>query len=149
MTDGPATPRFALPLLAPAQAQKEMFHNEALTLIDALIDPVLEGWGIDLPPANALPGQCWGVGPAPSGEWTGQPGALAVATAGGWRLIAVPDGFAARSAGDGGLVVKSPTGWSVVPVVPTPSGGSVVDQECRAALATLLGALAAVGIASS
>lgn len=143
------TTRYGLPLLVPGQLQKDVTHNEALTLIDALIDPVLEGWGIDLPPATALPGQCWGVGPAPSGEWTGQPGALAVATAGGWRLIAVPDGFAARSAGDGGLVVKSPTGWSVVPVVPTPSGGSVVDQECRAALATLLGSLAAVGIASS
>ena len=32
MTD--ATPRFALPLLAAGQAQKELFHNEALTLPD-------------------------------------------------------------------------------------------------------------------
>ena len=32
MTDTLATPRFTLPLLAVAQAQKEVTHNEALAL---------------------------------------------------------------------------------------------------------------------
>lgn len=29
------TARLGLPLLAPGQAQKELFHNEALALVDA------------------------------------------------------------------------------------------------------------------
>lgn len=33
MTDTSA--RFALPLILPGQAQKEIFHNEALALLDA------------------------------------------------------------------------------------------------------------------
>ena len=35
------TDRFALPLLATAQAQKEMTHNEALALLDAVVQPVV------------------------------------------------------------------------------------------------------------
>ena len=35
------TDRLSLPLLAVAQAQKEATHNEALVLIDALVQPVV------------------------------------------------------------------------------------------------------------
>ena len=40
MTD-PITPRFGLPLLAPGQAAKELTHNEALSLLDLLVQPVV------------------------------------------------------------------------------------------------------------
>ena len=36
------TDRLLLPLLATAQAQKEVTHNEALTLVDLLLAPVVE-----------------------------------------------------------------------------------------------------------
>lgn len=42
MTDIPAIPRLALPLPAVAQAQKEVTHNEALTLLDSLVHTVVE-----------------------------------------------------------------------------------------------------------
>ena len=34
--------RFALPLLQPGQAQKEVFHNEALTAVALLIEAAVE-----------------------------------------------------------------------------------------------------------
>ena len=49
MTD-PQTDRFALPLLQPGQAQKEMFHNEALAALDLLIQPAVEAVGVNTPP---------------------------------------------------------------------------------------------------
>lgn len=72
MTDTLATPRFALPLLAVAQAQKEAMHNEALTLIDALLHATVEDGPLAAPPGAPMEGQCWIVGAAPTGAWAGQ-----------------------------------------------------------------------------
>ena len=36
------TVRFALPLIAPGQAQKEAYHNEALAAIDAALHACVE-----------------------------------------------------------------------------------------------------------
>ncbi len=72
MTDTLVTPRFSLPLLATAQAQKELTHNEALLLIDALLHGTVEGGPVSDPPPAPAAGQCWLVGASPTGEWAGQ-----------------------------------------------------------------------------
>ncbi|WP_312846581.1 hypothetical protein [Sphingopyxis sp. PET50] len=55
MTDLPSTARLALPLLAMAQAQKEVTHNEALTLLDLLVQPVVEAGPQATPCGDAGP----------------------------------------------------------------------------------------------
>src|SRR3546814_11391087 len=88
MTALPITPRFALPLLAVAQAQKEVTHNEALTLLDALVHAAIEAGPLATPPASPAVGQCWIVDAAATGAWTGEGSAIAIWTAGGWRFAA-------------------------------------------------------------
>src|SRR3546814_7062671 len=88
MTDLPTTARFQLPLLAAAQAQKEVTHNEALTLLDALVQPVVEAGPQNSPPLAPAVGQCWLVGAAPTAEWSEAAGTIALWTAGGWRFAA-------------------------------------------------------------
>src|SRR3546814_14786219 len=82
------TPRFSLPLLAVAQAQKEVTHNEALTLLDALVHAAIEAGPLATPPANPAIGQCWIVDAAAPGVWSGAENAIAIWTAGGWRFAA-------------------------------------------------------------
>ena len=62
MSDNLQTPRFALPMLSVAQAQKETTHNEALVLIDALLHaPVVDG-PLATPPEYPTEGDCgWTV----------------------------------------------------------------------------------------
>ena len=72
-----ATSRLALPLLAAGQAQKEMSHNEALTLLDLAVHGSVIAAGTQVPPASVLPGQCWIVGDAPEGDWAGYGNAVA------------------------------------------------------------------------
>lgn len=146
MTDGPATPRFALPLLAPAQAQKEMFHNEALTLIDALVQPCVESGPDAAPPSAPAEGQCWIVAGGATGAWSGRGSAIALWTAGGWRFAAPRPEMRVVRLSDGAVLRFDGSVWVVPSSIAAPSGGTVIDVEARAAIAALLSLLSAHGL---
>lgn len=146
MVDSVTTPRHALPLLAAGQAQKEVTHNEALRLLDALLAPEVVAIAVDTPPASPAIGQCWAVGEAPTGQWAGQARRLAIASDGGWRFASMPLGASVKIAGTGELAALRSTGWTRAPLVNAASGGSTVDAECRAALSNLINALADAGL---
>jgi hypothetical protein len=156
--------RFALPFILPGQAQKEVFHNEALAAVDGLLHPAVEG-SAATPPPDAAPGACWIVAAGASGAWQGQVGRVALATAGGWRFLmplvgmSVWDkaaGFERRWTGtawsDGRIAAAGLTvgGQQVVgarlPAPAEPAGGSVVDAEARAAIAAIIVALRSHGL---
>lgn len=48
------TPRLALPYLMPAQAQKHVTHNEALRMLDALVQLRLEGFDATTPDRKSV-----------------------------------------------------------------------------------------------
>lgn len=160
-----ASARLGLPLLRAGQAQKEMSHNEALTLLDLLAQPAVVATGIDTPPLAPDPGDCWIVGTAPSGAWAGHGGALAGWTAGGWRHVAPREGMSAWSAADGAFARFSGGAWQLGAVrgdrlvlagdavvgprgaaIAAPSGGATVDAEARSAIGALLAALRTHGL---
>jgi hypothetical protein len=63
------TERLGLPLLAAGQAQKELTHNEALSLLDVAVGRAAESAGLVTPPALPEPGQCWIVASGGTGHW--------------------------------------------------------------------------------
>lgn len=159
MTDE-TTARLALPLLQPGQAQKELYHNEALALLDLATQAVVEAVGVDTPPDVPDLGACWVVGSAPSGAWAGHAHAIAGWTSGGWRFVGPREGlavwnraagrasrFAAGSWEDGVLTghrlqldgnqVVGPRG----PAIADPAGGTTIDAEARSAIAAILATL--------
>lgn len=159
------TARFALPMLVAGQSQKEWFHNEALLRADALLCATVEGPPLAQPPAGPAEGECFIVAAGATGAWAGQDGALAFFTEGGWRLIAPIEGLRAldRTSGETWLrrngswecgIVRAQEiridGQTVVrerqPGPAAPSGGTVIDTECRATLAALIAALQAHGL---
>ena len=146
MTAMPATPRLALPLLAVAQAQKEVTHNEALTLIDALLHAAVEAGPVDAPPANPAEGQCWIVGTDPAGVWQKQENAIAIHTGGGWRFAPPREGMRATRLADGALLRFDGKAWVPPGAMVTPSGGVTIDAEARRAISTLILHLAAQGL---
>ena len=50
-----ATPRLGLPLLAAAQAQKHVTHNEALTVLDVLAQIAVKSRSLTLPVRTGSP----------------------------------------------------------------------------------------------
>jgi hypothetical protein len=157
--------RFALPLLAPGQAQKEWYHNEGLQRIDMLLCPAVEGPVLASPPANPAAGACYLVGSAATGAWAGQDGAIAAYTDGGWRFIAPIEGAQVLDRASGQILVRRSGVWESGVVraherrvngltvvrqrqsaIADPAGGTVVDSQCRTAVAAVLTALRTHGL---
>lgn len=164
MTDQ-TSDRLGLPLLQAGQAQKELSHNEALTLLDLAVQPSVEAVGTDTPPATAAAGACWIVGGSPTGAWSGQAQALAGWTAGGWRFVAPLPGMTVWSKADQVEARFDGTHWTVGtivaerlvlggfamlgpprPAIAAPASGGVIDAEGRVAITAILAALQTLGL---
>ncbi|MGP1283675.1 MAG: DUF2793 domain-containing protein [Parasphingopyxis sp.] len=160
-----ATARLGLPFIQPGQAQKELYHNEALALLDAAVHAAVESRGDDVPPASPSAGQSWIVGAAPTGEWSGRAHDLATWTSGGWRFLAPVEGMRIWRRDTGVFAFWTGTAWrdgeltgnavviegkTVVGLqqaaISDPAAGAVVDDEARAAIAAILAALRAHGL---
>ena len=165
MTD---TARWSLPLLEAGQAQKEITHNEALATVDLLTQASVVAVGPDAPPASPMPGQCWVVGTAPTGAWSGRAQALAGWTPGGWRFAGAREGMTVWSEADACVVTFADGQWRIgrlagtaltiggvqvvgnrEPAIAAPAGGATVDAEARATLTEILGALRGHGLIAS
>lgn len=155
MTD--TTPRLAMPLIAPGQAQKEITHNAAIAILDAAVQASVVTIGDTVPPTDPAIGECWIVGATPGGAWAGQAHALAQWTAGGWRFVTPTEGFQVwvRNAG---VVARLERGvWTrgrvagetlwlggtkmlSIPAtsIDAPGGGATVDTQARATISAVL-----------
>ncbi len=160
-----ATPGWALPLLYAGQAQKEMFHNEALARVDMLLHPLVQSADLATPPVAPEIGQCWIVAAGADGAWTGRDGAIACWSEGGWRFAGARAGLQALVIDRGYFMIHDGTDWrdaalredglhvggaKVVGVqgaaILSPAGGSLVDVEARAAIGAVLSALRTHGL---
>lgn len=141
------TGRHRLPLLAVSQAQKEITHNEALVLIDALMHMAVEA---ALPVAPTVTdsdiGKCWIITGVPTGAWANKTAQIALWIGGSWRFVAPHEGMRVwnRSTQRHSLFISGQ--WTSAPFVPNPTGGNVVDSEARAALVAILQYFRTIGI---
>lgn len=159
------TARWALPLLFAGQPQKEITHNEALVLIDALLHGQVESADLSSPPTGAAVGQCWIVADGATGEWAGTSGAIALWTQGGWRFVPPRAGLCVAVADRDHRLCHDGTEWragairqdgvylnedKVVGVqmaaIAGPTGGGVIDAEARSTVADILAALRGHGL---
>ncbi|HEX4860018.1 MAG TPA: DUF2793 domain-containing protein [Rhizomicrobium sp.] len=105
------TPRSALPLLAAAQAQKHVTHNEALVQLDALSCARFLDRDLTAPPASPADGDTYLVKATASGDWTGQDGNIAYALDGAWRFTPPFAGLMAYVADESIFVVHTGSSW--------------------------------------
>lgn len=105
------TPRTALPLLAAAQAQKHVTHNDALLQLDALLFARFLDRDLTAPPSSPADGDTYLVKATASGAWTGQSGKIAYASSGAWRFAAPYAGLAAYVADESKMIVFDGGAW--------------------------------------
>ncbi|WP_306148897.1 MULTISPECIES: DUF2793 domain-containing protein [unclassified Roseibium] len=134
------TARHKLPLIAASQAQKEITHNEALSVLDALSHLAVLDRGLTAPPA-ASDGDSYIVASGGTGDWTGQDGNIAHYADGAWMFLVPFIGLIAFISDEGTLAVYTATGWAnygallsqVATLSRTPSGAEsrmcTVEEE--------------------
>ena len=107
--------RLDLPYLQPAQAQKHVTHNEAVELLDALVQLTVQRFDAAIPPVAPGPGEVHALGAVPEGVWTDKAGHLALWTGNAWIYLSPDDGWRAYGLAEQDLRVRAGGVW--VPVV--------------------------------
>lgn len=81
-------------MIEAAQAQKHVTHNEALVLLDALVQLTVESRTLTAPPGSPAQGACYIPATGAAGAWSGWAGQIAVYD-GGWFCIVPLSGLKA------------------------------------------------------
>ncbi|SOE17810.1 uncharacterized protein DUF2793 [Hoeflea halophila] len=106
-----ATPKLELPLLAAAQAQKHVTHNEALMALDALVHLSLKSRTELAPPPDPEDQSAYLVPDGAGGGFAGQDGRIATYIDGQWLFRTPRAGWLAFVESESAALVCNGTGW--------------------------------------
>ncbi|MCC5992820.1 MAG: DUF2793 domain-containing protein [Rhodobacteraceae bacterium] len=112
-----------LPYIQPAQAQKHVTHNEALRILDVVVQLAVASRSIADPPSGAPEGARYLVPPSGSGAWLGQGGRIALREQGAWQFLAPVAGWLALVLDEDRLLFFDGSDWRLPDMVP-----GMIDQ---------------------
>ena len=143
------TPRHKLPLLAVGQAQKEMIHNEAVMLIDNIMN--IEVIGVSNDPSVALQNMsqhnmCWLIGSEPVGEWINKNNNIAIFSDNGWRYLEPVENMVLYNEELNSKMMFSESIWLPAIQISEASGGEFVDSQARDSIQEIIAAMKLFGL---
>jgi len=102
-----------LPLIQPSQAQKHVTHNEALRILDALVQMAVEQINVTAPPTGPDAGARYIVGAGATSAWAGRDGDVAVWEGSAWSFYTPSEGWVAYVIADQTQAVFSGGAWTM------------------------------------
>ncbi|MFD1253648.1 DUF2793 domain-containing protein [Devosia equisanguinis] len=111
------TDRLNMPFIAAGQALKHITHNEALQMLDVLVQPVVEAANVATPPATPDAGSAWIVPIGATGAWAGEENTIAVWQAGTWCFLMPEAGWQVFDRQAGSLKLYSGSAWIAVAAI--------------------------------
>jgi hypothetical protein len=106
-----ATTHLLLPYILAAQAQKHVTHNEALRILDGLVQLSVLDRDLTAPPGSPADGDRYIVGSGATGDWAGWDLNVALWTDGAWLRLPPRTGWRAWVEDEGLLLVYDGAGW--------------------------------------
>ncbi|MGY6705317.1 DUF2793 domain-containing protein [Roseinatronobacter sp.] len=135
--------RLAMPYIQPAQAQKHVTHNEALRLLDVVVQLSLVTRTLTAPPLTPQNGSCYLVPVGAGGDWVGQAGQIALRDNDAWDFLTPRAGWLAMVLDEDRLLFFDGTDWRVPDILP-----DIVDRLGIQTSADATNRLAVSGAAS-
>jgi len=108
------TVRLVMPEISASQASKEITHNEALRMIDALMQGVVKDRTLTAPPGSPVEGDVHIPLATATGAWVGQENTLAHYYNATWYFYTMPTNFTIWSIEDAAVIQWSGSAWNVV-----------------------------------
>jgi hypothetical protein len=108
------TTHLKLPYLSAAQAQKHVTHNEALRLIDTVVQLAVLDSTLAAPPEDSEDGDRYVVAASATGAWAGKDGTVATWVDGAWAFATPEDGWLAFDVAAEALLVRLGGAWTPV-----------------------------------
>ena len=108
------TLRLSLPYIASQQAQKQVTYNEAMRLLDILVQPVIRSRGLATPPPSPAEGDVYLVAADPTAGWTGKAGSLAAFIDGAWLFRTPRDGFQLFVEDETAFIQRQSGSWTLL-----------------------------------
>lgn len=108
----------SLPLILPAQAQKHVTHNEALRVLDVVVQLAVKNRNLTTPPAAPVAGDRHIVAPGAVAAWSGQAGNIALFEDGLWQFFAPLPGWRAWVAAESAVASYDGALWKTTADAP-------------------------------
>ena len=105
------TPNLTLPYILAAQAQKHVTHNEAIRMLDALVQISVLDRDLATPPPTPVEGDRYIVAAAATGAWSGQETSIAAFQDGAWAFYQPKQGWLAWVGDEDDLLAWSGSQW--------------------------------------
>ncbi|MBL8580930.1 MAG: DUF2793 domain-containing protein [Rhizobiaceae bacterium] len=105
------SPNLRLPYILPSQAQKHVTHNEAIRILDGLVQLAVLDRDLASPPDSPGQGDRYVVAAPGSGAWTGHATEIAMWQDGAWAFAVPLEGWLAWIADEAALTVFDGADW--------------------------------------
>ncbi len=106
-----STTHLLLPYILAAQAQKHVTHNEALRILDGLVQLSVLDRDLTAPPGSPADGDRYIVATGATGDWAGWDLNVALWTDGAWLRLPPRTGWRAWVEDEGLLLIYDGAGW--------------------------------------
>lgn len=117
------TPKLGLPYIDQGQAQKEVTHNQALKLLDGLVQLSVKDRTTTAPPNSPSEGDRWIIPAGATGVWAGRTNQIALWTDSAWAYFTPLPGWVCFIEAEG-VVAYANGAWQSVSVL-TANGASI------------------------
>ncbi len=104
----------SLPLILPAQAQKHVTHNEALRVLDVVVQLAVKNRNLATPPAVPVAGDRHIVAAGAVAAWAGQAGKIAFFETGQWQFFTPLTGWRAYVEAESAVATFDGAQWRTI-----------------------------------
>lgn len=133
------TTNLGLPLMAAAQSQKHITHNDAILSLDAVVQLSVKSTSLTAPPGSPAEGDRYLIGSGATGAWDDKDLNITYYTSGAWVFLVPRKGWMCWDEANGAMLVWNGTSWTNLMTAMGSVTSTTLNNNSLAGKLTMLG----------